>query len=192
MYIRKIKKGWQELESEVIQTGKCVYCGACGAFCANIKYDTLKEVPIEDGSCKESNTCRGGFGLCYNLCPKTGIDQIPVSLLDKWVFGKKQDKILGHYKEIISVRKTDIAKENIPPEAGPITTLLYTAMEAGLIDCSIITDKDENFVPHPIMATSQEDLFKGIGYKPNQGPTLSLIGDAINKEYISTAVVGTP
>ncbi|MFW9784307.1 MAG: Coenzyme F420 hydrogenase/dehydrogenase, beta subunit C-terminal domain, partial [Candidatus Heimdallarchaeota archaeon] len=192
MYIRKIEKGWQELESEIIQTGKCVYCGACGAFCANIKFDTSKEVPIEDGSCKENNTCRDGFGLCYNLCPKTGIDQISVSLLDKWVFGKKQDKILGHYKDIISVRKTDIAKENLPMEAGPITTLLSTAMEAGLIDCSIITDKDENFVPHPIMATNQKDLFKGIGYKPNQGPTLSLIGDAINKEYISTAVVGTP
>ncbi|MFW9822206.1 MAG: coenzyme F420 hydrogenase/dehydrogenase beta subunit N-terminal domain-containing protein, partial [Candidatus Thorarchaeota archaeon] len=192
MYVNKVEKGWQELESEIIRTGKCVYCGACGAFCANIKFDTLKEIPIEDGSCKDSNTCRDGYGLCYNLCPKTGIEQIPLSLLDQWVFGKEHDKILGHYLEIVSVQLTDKAKEKVPMEAGPITILLYTAMEAGLIDCSVITDKDENFIPYPIIAKNQNEIFKGIGYKPSQGPTLSIVGDAINKEYNDIAVVGTP
>jgi len=192
MYISKIKKGWLELESEIIRTGKCVYCGACAAFCANIKFDSQKEIPIEDGSCKDSNTCRDGFGLCYNLCPKTGIEQIPLSILDQWVFGKVQDKILGHYLDIVSVQLTDKAKEKVPIEAGPITTLLYTAMEAGLIDCSIITDKDEKFVPYPIIAKNQKEIFRGIGYKPSQSPTISLVGDAINREYNDIAVVGTP
>ncbi|MFX1454915.1 MAG: dihydroorotate dehydrogenase electron transfer subunit [Promethearchaeota archaeon] len=192
MYVSKIKKGWQELESEIIKTGKCVYCGACGAFCANIKFDSQKEIPTEDGSCKDSNTCRDGYGLCYNLCPKTGIEQIPLSLLDLWVFGKEHDKILGHYSEIISVQLTEKAKEKVPIEAGPITTLLYTAMEAGLIDCSVITVKDENFIPYPIIAKNQNEIFKGIGYKPSQSPTLSIVGDAINKEYNDIAVVGTP
>jgi len=192
MYVSKIKKGWLELESEIIRTGKCVYCGACAAFCANIKFDSQKEIPIEDGSCKDSNTCRDGFGLCYNLCPKTGIEQIPLSLLDQWVFGKVQDKILGHYLDIVTVHLTDKAKEKVPIEAGPITTLLYTAMEAGLIDCSIITDKDEKFVPFPIIAKNQKEIFRGIGYKPSQSPTISLVGDAINKEYCDIAVVGTP
>jgi len=192
MYITKIKKGWQELDSEIIRTGKCVYCGACGAFCENIKFDPQKEIPIEDGSCKESNTCRDEFGLCYNLCPKTGIEQIPMSLLDKWVFGKEHDKILGHYLDIVTVQLTDKAKEKVPIEAGPITTLLLTAMEEGLIDCSIITDKDEKFVPFPVIADSQKAIFKGVGYKPSQSPTISLIGDAINREHTDIAVVGTP
>ncbi|MBD3255043.1 MAG: dihydroorotate dehydrogenase electron transfer subunit [Candidatus Lokiarchaeota archaeon] len=190
MYFEKIKKGWKELSSEIIQTGKCVYCGGCGAFCANIKFDAEKEIPIEDGSCEEMNTCRDGYGLCYNLCVKTGIDQIPTSLLDKWVFGKKQDDILGHYIEIVSVRLTDKAKEKLPIEAGPLTALLYIAMEEGLIDSAIITDNDENFRPYPIIAETKEDLFKGIGYKPSQSPTLSLIGDTINKGNVDIAVVG--
>ncbi len=192
MYVSKIKKGWRELDSEIIQTGKCVYCGACGAFCANIKFDTQKEIPIEDGSCKDSNTCRDGFGLCYNLCPKTGIEQIPMSLLDQWVFGKEHNKILGHYLDIVTVQLTDKAREKVPIEAGPITTLLFTAMEAGLIDCSIITDKDENFIPFPIIAENQKEIFKGVGYKPSQSPTISLVGDAINREHNDIAVVGTP
>lgn len=192
MYTTKIKKGWLELDSEIIKQGKCVYCGACGAFCANVKFDSEKEIPIEDGSCKDVNTCRDGFGLCYNLCPKTGIEQIPLPLLDNWVFGKKQDKILGHYIDIVSVKLTDSAKEKLPMEAGPLTALLSIAMEEGLIDCSIITDKDENFKPFPMLASNRKELFKGVGYKPSQSPTLSLVGDAINKEHMDIAVVGTP
>ncbi len=67
MTIKKIEKGWQELDSEIIKTGKCIYCGACAAFCANIKFDREKEIPIEDGSCKDVNTCRDGYGVCYRL-----------------------------------------------------------------------------------------------------------------------------
>ena len=192
MTIRKIQKGWSELNSEIIQTGKCVLCGACGAFCMNIKYDKDKEIPIEDGSCKDVNTCRDGYGVCYNLCPKTGNEQIPLSLLDKWTFGKKQESIFGHFLEIISVKVSDSAKASLPSDAGPITALLSMGLKEGLIDCSIITDKDENFIPFPIMATSEKELFKGIGYKPTQSPTLSLIGEAINKENVDIAVVGTP
>jgi len=188
----RIQKGWKELDSEIIKTGKCTYCGACGAFCMNIKYDREKEVPNEDGSCKDVNTCRDGFGACYNLCPKTGTEQIPLSLLDKWVFGKKQDKILGHYIKIVSVRLTNSAQDNLDERAGPITGLLDLAMRNGLIDAAIVTGKDDNFVPHPLIAEIPEDLNESIGYKPSQSPTLSLLGEAINKEHKDIAVVGTP
>ncbi len=192
MYIGKTQKGWKELSEEIIQTGKCVYCGACGAFCTNIQFDKEKEIPIEDGSCKDVNTCKDGYGLCYNLCPKTEIETIPLSLLDKWVFEKKHDKLLGHYLEIASIKLTDKARESVPENAGPLSGLLWLAMENGLIDCSIITDKDENFKPVPIIAQNSQDIFKGAGYKPSQGPLLSLLGDAINKENVDIAVVGTP
>ncbi|NVM44279.1 MAG: dihydroorotate dehydrogenase electron transfer subunit [Candidatus Lokiarchaeota archaeon] len=192
MYIGKIQKGWKELSEEIIQTGKCVYCGACGAFCANIQFDKEKEIPIEDGSCKDVNTCKDGYGLCYNLCPKTETEAIPLSLLDKWVFGKKHNKILGHYLEIASIKLTDKARESVPENAGPLSGLLWLAMENGLIDCSIITDKEENFKPIPIIAQNSQDIFKGAGYKPSQGPLLSLLGEAINKENVDIAVVGTP
>jgi len=192
MYIGKVQKGWKELYEEIIQTGKCVYCGACGAFCANILFDKEKEIPIEDGSCKDMNTCKDGYGLCYNLCPKTETETIPLSLLDNWVFGKKHDKILGHYLDIVSIKLTEKARENIPAEAGPLTALLWLAMENGLVDSSIITKKDDNFRPIPMIAQNSQEVFKGAGYKPSQGPLLSLLGDAINKENVDIAVVGTP
>ncbi|NVM18936.1 MAG: dihydroorotate dehydrogenase electron transfer subunit [Candidatus Lokiarchaeota archaeon] len=192
MYIGKIKKGWKELFEEIIQTGKCVYCGACGAFCTNIKFDKEKEIPIEDGSCTDINTCKDGYGLCYNLCPKTETNAIPLSLLINWVFGKKHDKILGHYLEIVSVKLTDKAREIVPDKAGLLSGLLWLAMENSLIDCAIITDKDGYFKPIPKITETSSTIFEGAGYKPSQGPLLSLLGDAINKENADIAVVGTP
>ncbi|TFG16407.1 MAG: hypothetical protein EU533_09070, partial [Promethearchaeota archaeon] len=112
--------------------------------------------------------------------------------MDKWVFGKEQDKILGHYIKIVSVKVSDSAREKLPMEAGPITALLWGAMEEGIIDASIVTGKDENFKPFPMIAENQQELFKSIGYKPSQSPTLSLIGEAINKGFTDIAVVGTP
>lgn len=192
MLIQKIQKGWKELNEEVIQTGKCVYCGACGAFCSNIKFDLEKEIPIEDGSCEELNTCRDGYGLCYNLCPKTETEMIPLSLLDKWVFGIKSQRILGHYIDILSARLTEKGTEEIGMNAGPTTALLSVAMQNGLIDAAIVSEKDEFYRPNPIIAKSKEELMKGAGHKPQQNPTLSLVGDAINKEFVDIAVVGTP
>jgi dihydroorotate dehydrogenase electron transfer subunit len=192
MYIEKKAKGWLELDKEIIQTGKCVYCGACGAFCANIKFDMEKEIPIEDGSCKDMNTCRDGFGLCYNICPKTENDQIPLALLDKWVFGIKQERILGHYLEIASIRLTDEGKSKLTSDSGPLTGLLWNAMQNGLIDSAIVTNKDERFKPYPLIAESEQDLLNCAGYKPSQSPTISLVGDAINKGHADIAVVGTP
>ena len=192
IYTNKIQKGWKELASEVINTGKCVYCGACGAFCENIKFDIEKEIPIEDGSCKDVNTCRDGFGVCYNLCPKTEIDNFPIRLLDQWVFQKEQNKILGHYLDIISITLSDKARELLPNEAGSLSGLLYTAMSSKIVDAAIISGKDDNFRPVPFIAESPNDILKGIGYKPSQGPTLSLIGEAINRNHVDIAVVGTP
>jgi len=192
MTVQKIQKGWQELEEEVIKPNKCVYCGACGAFCLNIRFDKEKEVPIEDGSCEEMNTCRDGYGVCYNLCPKTSTDVFPTSVLDNWVFGKEHEQILGHYIDIVSVKVSETAREKVPMNAGPITALLTVAMENGFIDSAIVTGKDDNFRPYPYIAAKSEDLKDSIGYKPSQSPTLSLIGEAINKEYTDIAVVGTP
>src|SRR5271157_2789232 len=105
MVIPKIHKGWKELNEEIIQTGICVYCGACGAFCGNISFDLTLEIPIEDGSCTEQSTCRDGFGTCYNLCPKTGLEYISTKLLNQWTFGAEAPKEnFGHILEVCSAR----------------------------------------------------------------------------------------
>ncbi len=76
--------------------------------------------------------------------------------------------------------------------AGPITGLLSLALDEAIIDCILVTDKNESFRPFPYLAENKKELAKSVGYKPSQSPTLSLIGKAINKERVNIAVVGTP
>ncbi len=193
MFLKRIKKGWKELETEIIESGKCVYCGACGAFCANIKFNQEREEPYDDGSCEEMNTCRDGYGVCYNLCPKTGTDIIPLDLLDKWVFEKEHDKILGHYKDILSVKVEDSFKQKFDDNnADPITALLAVAMENNEIDCAILNKTDELYRPVPYIAKKKDDLKSFVNNNLSQAPTLSLIGEAINEGYVNIAVVGNP
>jgi dihydroorotate dehydrogenase electron transfer subunit len=191
MFLKRIKKGWQELETEIIEAGKCVYCGACGAFCANVKFNQETEEPYDDGSCEEMNTCRDGYGICYNLCPKTGTNIIPIDLLDKWVFGKEHDNILGHYKDILLVKVKDSDKEWFN-NADPITALLAVAMDNDDIDCAIFNKKDEMYRPVPYLAREKEDLKSYVNDHISQAPSLSLIGEAINEGYVNIAYVGNP
>ena len=79
------------------------------------------------------------------------------------MFEKKHDKILGHYIDLVSVKITEAAKERFPTEVGPLTALLSAAMESGLIDAAIVTDKDDDFRPFPTIATNQKELIKGAG-----------------------------
>ncbi len=193
MNIPKIQKGWKELNEEVIQTKRCVYCGACGAFCENISFDVEKEVPIESGACKDQNTCREGFGTCYNLCPKTGLEFIPTKTLDQWVFHPKQNPaIIGQVLDIVSAKYTGNAGGAHFQAGGAITGLLLAALADKLVDCAITTSADERNRPKPIITTTGEDALKCAGTKWNQGPTLSLVGKAIAEEYRDIAVVGTP
>ncbi|TFF93168.1 MAG: dihydroorotate dehydrogenase electron transfer subunit, partial [Promethearchaeota archaeon] len=192
MFMRKIKKGWKELEAEIIESNKCVYCGACGAFCSNIRFNRDTEKPFEDGSCEEVNTCRNGYGVCYNLCPKTGIDRFPVHLLDNWVFGEEHDKILGHYIKILKVKPTNFAKKQINSDINVIPAILAASIKANLIDSAIANKTDKYFRPIPYIANNKEDLLPSFGYNPFQAPTLSLIGEAINQGNTDIAVVGNP
>lgn len=151
------------------------------------------EVPIENGACKDENTCRDGFGTCYNLCPKTGIEYIPTKLLDQWVFqGEKVSRSFGHVIEIVSAKfKGQVGGAKFQA-GGAITGLLVTALQEKLADCAITTSTDQRNRPKSLLATTPEDLLACAGTKWNQGPTLSIVGKAITEEYRDIAVVGTP
>ncbi len=193
MNIPKIPKGWKELNEEIIQTKICVYCGACGSFCENISFDADQEVPLENGACKDQNTCRDGFGTCYNLCPKTGSEYITTKLLDQWSFqGEQGGKPFGHVLEIVSAKFKGSASGARFQAGGAITSLLVAALQDKLADCAITTAADQRNRPKPMLATTPEEVLECAGTKWNQGPALSLIGKAIVEEYHDIAVVGTP
>ena len=84
------KKGFAELEEDVIGTGLCTVCGTCVGVCPknSLEFDYENDRPRLTGEC---DAC----GICYAVCP--GAD-VPLPRLDRMLHGRErrvEDEPLG-------------------------------------------------------------------------------------------------
>ena len=173
---------FEELEVDIILSGKCCYCGACGAFCkyGYIRYEN--EIPVAE-NCKHC-------GTCYDVCP---VNYFSVPKTEIEVFGeRRKDEIMGYYREILAGRATDDAIKSVAQDGGAVTALLSYMLESGVIDSAVVCGKDEFWNPIPIVATNKEDLLTSTGSKYTQCPILLGVKKAIDMGKESIAMVGLP
>ncbi|MHA1793123.1 MAG: dihydroorotate dehydrogenase electron transfer subunit [Promethearchaeota archaeon] len=137
----KIQKGWKELKLEIIDTDKCCLCGNCATFCDNISMTSAG--PIENSDlCSEVTTCRDGYGICYNLCPMTGKEEISLELLDQWTHENSLKNLQFKFKhdvDIVAAKITDDIKIEKYRGGGAELGLLIGALREGLIDAIIFS-----------------------------------------------------
>jgi len=85
-------KTYQDLKTEVWDTGKCSGCGACVAVCPSdalsFAEGEMVASPKSNGYCKQA-TDNVPCGACYAVCPRTG-DQ--------------PKETLGAYLELLSAK----------------------------------------------------------------------------------------
>ena len=174
-----------DLESRVVYTGTCCYCGACGGFCTEyIRYEN--QLPTTDEKCFELH------GACFDFCPRTFL---PILEMEKAVLGGvRSDKDLGYYTEIISAKATDAAIHEQGQDGGVVTALLTYLMDKGEIDAACISknSETEKWKPEPFVATSKEDILAGAGSNYEQCPTIIGVANAIADGHENIAMVGLP
>ncbi|MHA1679607.1 MAG: dihydroorotate dehydrogenase electron transfer subunit [Promethearchaeota archaeon] len=190
MILSKIRKGWKELKSEIIDTGKCCLCGACAAFCESITISPSG--PVESGLCTEVTTCKDGIGSCYNLCPMTGRDEIPSSLLYQWTREKDVPAATGDFEQEVEII--------VARYAGPVTgtnmigggagvALLLAALRNEIIDSVIMSDFKNNA---PVIVTTEEGILELAKNMYLSSAPISAVARAITvEEHESVGVVGT-
>jgi len=121
-------KTYQDLKTEVWDTGKCSGCGACVAVCPSdalsFAEGEMVASPKSNGYCKQA-TDNVPCGACYAVCPRTG-DQ--------------PKETLGAYLELLSAK----AAFEIPhrQSGGAVTAILTNALEEGLIDAVVTVTED--------------------------------------------------
>ncbi|MFB3765053.1 MAG: Coenzyme F420 hydrogenase/dehydrogenase, beta subunit C-terminal domain [Methanotrichaceae archaeon] len=172
--------GFGELEHKVITPEICCRCGTCEAICPRIEHkENRPELKEYDPLC----------GLCFAYCPRTSLD---LPALEKKLFGRSrtEGEVLGIYRKVTSAQaKPTINKAQ---DGGIASALLAHALKAGIIDCAIVTDRDENWVTVPRVVTTAEEIAAAAGTKYTISNSVIALKDALEKGYEKIGFVGTP
>jgi len=145
--------GFGELEHKVINPEVCCRCGTCEAFCPRIEHKENRPSLVDyDPLC----------GLCFAYCPRTFLD---MGEMETKLFGQTRnaDEALGIYKKAVSA-KAKAATARVQ-DGGVATALLVQALQSGMIDCAIVTDRDEEWRTVARVATTAEEIKAAAGTK---------------------------
>lgn len=175
--------GFQELNDLVIHNKNCVFCGACISLCPRIGMNE-KEPELVDND-PECSTC-------FRYCSRTFF---PEDILKRELFhgSVKKSYPLGFYQKLVAAKSTNNNVLRVAQNGGVVSSLLIHALESGLIDGVILTDKDEKWFPKPVIARTSSEILSYAGSKYTITPTLSIYKDTINEFKLKKlAFVGLP
>ncbi len=175
--------GFQDLYDLVISNKNCVLCGTCMSICPRIGINENEPLLLDyDPECS----------LCYKYCAKT---YFPEKFFEKEIFPEHttKDPLIGHYQKVMLAKSTNENILKLSQNGGIVSSILIHALDEGLIDGALLTSKDENWMPKPIIARTSKEILEATGSVYALAPTLSIYRDAINKYKLKKiAFVGMP
>lgn len=177
-------KSFQDLKEEIIDRKLCSACGTCSSFCENI--DLVEGVPTLIKDCaitKGALKC----GVCYDQCPTR--DAVKG---ERFLTLANVDELLGNYLEIVALRSKDSEVIGKAQDGGAVSEILRYALSYGIIESAIISTRDENWRPSPLLVKKAKDVLIGSGTKYFFSSNVSILCDAICSGIRKIAIVGTP
>ncbi len=176
-YLRYYSLGfrYQDLDDFIIDKNNCCFCGLCASICDAIGIKENKEVFLEHPEkCSECSKC-------LNYCTRS---YFPDEVFKKELFSSKASKndLLGYYEKATLAKSTDKAILEVAQNAGVTTMLLIHALNTGLIDGALLTGKDEDWSPKPVVARTPEEILAAAGSIYSMVPSLRNYNTAV-KEY---------
>lgn len=171
--------GFGELEYKVIKPEICCRCGTCEAFCPRIEHVENKPALVNyDPLC----------GLCFTYCPRTFLDN---GAMQSKLFGRErnENEALGIYRKAVSAQAQSVAGAQ---DGGVATALLVQALQSGMIDCAIVTDRDEEWRTVASVAATVDGIRGAAGTKYTISNSVLAVKEALEKGYKKIGFVGTP
>jgi coenzyme F420 hydrogenase subunit beta len=174
------------LDKEVIKTGKCLGCGTCVVVCP---FSCLEYIDEKPHLMKECKVC----GICAQACPQY---EWTLPKVENFVFGRerKPEEEFGIYRRLAITQALNSQILKVCQDGGAVTALLLFALKNGIIDSAIVTkkEKEKPFYPHPMLATTEEEILQSAGTKYFYSPNILALTEAIKQKESNVAFVGTP
>ncbi len=175
--------GFQDLTDLVIDKKNCVFCGSCISLCPRIGMNEKEPKLLEyDPECS----------TCFRYCPRT---YFPTEMFEEELFNGNASKnySIGYYQKLVAAKSNDEAILKRAQNGGVVSTLLIHALDSGVIDGVLLTDKDDNWNPKPVIARTPEEILSCVGSKYTISPTLITYREAIREFKLKKlAFVGVP
>jgi coenzyme F420 hydrogenase subunit beta len=183
----KEKLGFEHLEANVINSGKCCSCGGCEAACpiGAIELQNLRPTLVKD-----CTKCE----FCWKSCPRMIDDYSPIYPL-VYGDGAHRDPALGVYRHAYALRNADESIRKRAQDGGVITAILLYLLEGGAIEGAVISgvDPNEPWRPKPMVATSRKEIVSASKSRYTRSPNLVALKEALKERKLNQlAVVGTP
>ncbi|MCZ7359443.1 MAG: Coenzyme F420 hydrogenase/dehydrogenase, beta subunit C-terminal domain [Candidatus Methanoperedens sp.] len=145
--------GFGKLKSDILDKGLCTGCSICTVMCRleNIVFDERPVMKQECASCQ----------LCTIVCPRAG--EISSKLQNEW-------DILNRHALVQSAQSTDKGILKVCQDGGVTTSLLWYALDKGLINGAVVSGV-KDLKPVPMVATTYEELVSSAGVRYSPSPT---------------------
>jgi len=179
---KELLEGQVRLVNEVIRKGICVRCGACVGLCPYFQY--------HDGKVVVADRCEAGTWRCIQICPRIPYDR--ASLYEHFYQIKEQPQVLGPYKRIIAARSAEMQIRDVAQYGGVVTALILFAIENGMINWAVLTDRGESLAPRGLLCNSREQIIACSGSRYTASAALQEVNLAIKSGKQGIGFVGLP
>ena len=175
-------RGFQALESCVIQKDLCTFCGACLSLCPYLQSWKGKLVKLDN--------CDLAEGRCFAYCPRTQVD---LETIHQEVFGQSYLNIeIGLFKQVKMARASAPSLRQKAQTAGVVSALMEFALKEGFIDAAVLTHRDLDHLPHGRVIRRPDEILSCAGSSYVAAPTLQALNQGPWEDTERIGVVGTP
>ncbi len=175
-------RGFQALESRVIQKDLCTSCGACLSLCPYLQSWHGRLVKLDN--------CDLAEGRCFAYCPRTRVD---LEAIHQEVFGQKYLNVeIGLFKQVKMARASSPDLRKKGQTAGVVSALMEFALRHGFIHGAVLTHRSADHLPHGRVIRRAEEILSCAGSSYVAGPTLQALNQGPWEETERIGVVGTP
>ncbi len=173
------REGQAKVIADVIDAGVCVGCGACVGLCPYFDYFNGKVVVMD--------RCYAEPSRCAQLCPRIAYE--PMSPIKNPHNGGE----IGEYLKVVMARSSNDGIRNTSQYGGVVSALCVYALEKGIIESAILTDRGEGSrAPGGYAATNPAEVFSCAGSRYAASGSLSEMNRAIRNGQKNIGVVGLP